>query len=533
MQSVRRISSLHIAILLLMCFAAIMANAANTPKLDQVRVKNGLLQGSSGLDSNVRVFKGVPYATPPVGKLRWQPPQPAPNWDGVRKAEAFGPRCMQANLFSDMKFRDSMSEDCLYLNIWTPAKSDAEKLPVMLWIHGGGFAAGSASEPRQDGELLAKKGVVVVGINYRLGLFGFLAHPELTRESPHNASGNYGLMDQVAALQWVRDNIAAFGGDPQRVTIFGESAGSMSVSALMASPLAKGLFHRAIGESGGFFGRSMRSLQQAETHGTQFVQNLGAASIAELRAKSAEDLLAIAPPEMIFPNIDGYFLPASVSAIFAEGKQNPVALLAGWNLEEGKSNILFSKQKPTADRFTEFAKKTFGENAEQFLTLYPAGSDEQAMKSAIDLAGDQFIAFGTWKWIDTHYQTCKAPVYRYSFDQVPLAAPGANENGIPLRELGARHSGEIEYVFSSFPLTGVEWREEDQKLSDLMASYWANFARTGDPNGSGLPKWPAYAADSKYPVMHFVASDSHATLDAQRARYKFLDSNPAWMQSRQ
>lgn len=517
---------------LLVVFMAMAVHAADAPKPDHVKVKGGVLQGVAGVEPGIRVFKGVPYAAPPVGKLRWQPPQPAAAWDSVRKADSFGPRCMQMPLFSDMKFRDTMSEDCLYLNVWTPAKAANEKLPVMVWIHGGGFATGSASEPRQDGEQLAKKDVVVVGINYRLGVFGFLAHPELTKESPHHASGNYGLMDQAFALQWVRDNIAAFGGDPQRVTIFGESAGSMSVNSLMASPLAKGLFQRAIGESGGAWGRPMRTLAEAEEHGAKLAQKIGAPSIAELRAKSAEDVLNGVGPEMIFPSVDGWFLPEAASAIFEKGKQNQVPLLAGWNLDENRGTVIFAKEKPTAQNFVEKAKKMFGDKAEQFLALYPARTDAEALQSAIDLAGDQFIAYSTFKWIDTQSKTGKAPVYRYEFDQVPLVAPDATIYGVSLRELGARHSGEIEYVFSSFPLTGVEWQEQDRKLSDLMSTYWTNFAKTGDPNGPGLPKWPAYGADAKYPVMHFIGTDSQAKPDVTRERYKFLEENPEWMRAR-
>jgi para-nitrobenzyl esterase len=512
---------------LVILFGVILTVAAPGP--DRVRVQGGLLESPSGTDSSIRVFLGIPYAAPPVGNLRWRAPQPVESWSGVRKAGTFGARCAQAAVFSDMKFRDTMSENCLYLNVWTPAKSAAEQLPVMVWIHGGGFVAGSASEPRQDGENLAKKGVVVVSINYRLGMFGFLAHRELTEESGYDASGNYGLLDQVAALQWVHDNIAAFGGDPHRVTIFGESAGSLSVSALMASHLAQGLFQRAIGESGALFGRPMSSLKQSEKEGAKFAASLGANSFAELRAKSADAIIAATPQDfrLVGPNVDGYFLSAPVDETFANSQQSHVPLLAGWNADEGKTSVLLAKEKPTPKSFAGQVRATFGNKADALLKLFPAATDAEATRSAIDLAGDEFIAFGTWKWIDMHSRTGKSPVYRYSFDQVPLAAPGANLGGIPLTELGARHAGEIEYVFETFPLTGVAWQEEDQELSDLISSYWANFAKSSDPNAPGLPKWPAYATQGDYPVMH-LAGQSHATADAHRARYEFLDANHEW-----
>ena len=288
----------------------------------QVKTSAGLLEGEASADGAVRAYKGVPFAAPPVGALRWQAPQPPAPWSGVRKAVKFGARCEQGPIFGDMIFRDEPSEDCLYLNVWTPAAKPDDRLPVMVWIHGGGFQAGSASEPRQDGERLARKGVVVLTVNYRLGVFGFFAHPELTAESPHKASGNYGLLDLVAALRWVQANVAAFGGDPRNVTIFGESAGSFAVSALMASPLAQGLFHRAIGESGAFFTTgpqplAPRSLAASEEQGRKFATGLGAESLAALRAKPAADVLqaALKTQPWFAPGIDGHVLPQDVAAI--------------------------------------------------------------------------------------------------------------------------------------------------------------------------------------------------------------------------
>ena len=278
------------AILFFLITTATQANAATELPKARTRTTNGVIEGV--ISQGVRTYKGIPFAAPPAGDLRWKPPQPAASWDGVRPATGFGPRCMQGRIFDDMIFRDEgPSEDCLYLNVWAPEKPQEKPLPVMVWIYGGGFQAGASSEPRQDGGELSKKDVVVVSFNYRLGAMGFYSHPELSKESPYHASGNYGLLDQVAALRWVRNNIAAFGGDPGNVTIFGESAGSMSVSALMASPLAKGLFHRAIGESGGAFSatRPMRGLVESEAAGLKFAESsLGTASLKELRALPGE-----------------------------------------------------------------------------------------------------------------------------------------------------------------------------------------------------------------------------------------------------
>jgi para-nitrobenzyl esterase len=495
-------------------FACALALAGS----DKVRTASGAVEGTHTADAKVRVFKGIPYAAPPVGDLRWRAPQPVAKWSGVKKAADFGPRCMQGNLFSDMVFRDSgPSEDCLNLNVWTPAKSANEKLPVMVWIYGGGFAAGAASEPRQDGEMLARQGVLVVSMNYRLGIFGFFSHADLAKESGHNASGNYGLMDQTAALQWVHQNIAAFGGDPKQVTIFGESAGSFSVSAQMASPLAQGLFQRAIGESGAFFGLSLRTSPRADTEaaGAKFAESIGAASLAELRKKPAADLLADAAKPGAYrfaPNVDGYFFPEDARAIYAAGKQSHIPLLAGWNQDEGSYRQIFGKQEPTAANFVAWAKEHHGEHADEFLSLFGAATDEQAKRSAQDLAGDQFIAYSTWKWLEMQNATGQSPVYRYEFDDAP-PGPGTR---------GAYHSAEIEFVFGALASKNLPWRPEDLALSKLMTAYWSNFAKTGNPNGPGLPEWPVYNSTNQYPVMH-LNGKSQSLPDEHRARYEFLD----------
>jgi len=490
----------------------------------QIKTRSGVVEGKE--EGTVRIFLGIPYAAPPVGNLRWKPPAPTAPWSGVRAATQFGAYCLQGKIYEDMNFRGATgSEDCLFLNVWTPAKSPAEKLPVMVWIYGGGFAAGSTSEGRQDGSQLAQRGVVVVSMNYRLGVFGFLVHPDLTKESEHHASGNYGLLDQLAALRWVHDNIEAFGGDQSNVTIFGESAGSSSVSAQMASPLAKGLFHKAIGESGAAFhsqSMSFESRSEREKKDVKILtKNLGVKSIADLRALDAERILeAFSPPKSegfdFGPDIDGYFLPESASAIFAAGKQNDVPLLAGWNRDEGSFEVVSNPHKSAAESMESDAQKQFGNQAKQFLKLYPTDNPERALRSAQDFAGDRFIAFSTWAWMEAQTKTGKAPVYRYRFDLAPPTDQGGGSS------MCAYHSAEIEYVFGQLDTKpGIRWRREDRELSELMQKYWTNFARNGDPNGPGLPNWPRYTSGEKWPVMFLdVMSSVHS--DGLRDRYLFL-----------
>jgi len=496
-------------------------------RYEEVRTANGVLEGVISADGKVRTFKGISYAAPPVGPLRWKAPQPPTSWSGVRRAAEYGPRCMQNPIFADMIFHDAgPSEDCLYLNLWMPAPPAPAKLPVMVWIYGGGFAAGATSEPRQDGGNLAKKGVLVVSMNYRLGIFGFFSHPELAKESGHNASGNYGLMDQLAALEWVKKNIATFGGDPGNVTIFGESAGSFSVSALMASPRSQGLFHRAIGESGAFLGATlaMRPHGQTEADDVKFAEaSLGGSSLAALRAQPAVDLLKAAskdPSRRFDPNIDGYFLPESVAAIFRAGRQSHIPLLAGWNLDEGNYRGFFEKDAATTENFRKHAEARFGADAEKFLKLYPAGNDAEARRSAQDFSGDQFIAYGTWKWLEMHQKTGKSAVYRYRFDQT-LPFP-ADFTGGPDAQPTAPHASEIEFVFGMLSSKNLPWRPDDRALSGLMGSYWSNFAKSGNPNASGLPEWPAYDGHGGVQVMH-LSREAHALPDDQRPRYEFLD----------
>lgn len=495
----------------------------------QIKTDKGKVEGAFTADGKVRAFKGILYAAPPVGDLRWKPPQPAARWKGVRDAKNFGLRCMQPALYEDMVFHDpGQSEDCLTLNVWTPAGAKPGSLPVMVWVYGGGFMTGGTSEARQDGQFLAHRNVVVVSMNYRLGIFGFFVHPELTAESPHHASGNYGLLDAAAALEWVKINIAAFGGDPGNITIFGESAGSFAVSALMASPLSKDLIAKAIGESGGaFFSQdlSFDPREAREERDVQFAQSaFGTSKLADLRKISADDLLKAAsaksspPPPHFGPDVDGYFLPDSVPEIYAAGKQAHIPLLAGWNADEGRGNVILAKEKMTAERFKTQAGAEFGGDAAKFLEVYPATTDAEAERSAGDFEGDRFIAYSTWRWLEAQVQTGSAPVYRYRLD---LGSPGDKNHAAIL---GAFHSDDIEYVFGTLDSRPeAKLRPEDRKLSDQIGEYWTNFARNGDPNGGELPKWPAYNAADGWQVMHLDAG-SEAKPDTWRERYLFLDS---------
>ncbi|HMD39091.1 MAG TPA: carboxylesterase family protein [Candidatus Acidoferrum sp.] len=503
-----------------------MSGAVNA----QVKTDGGAVEGTTSVDGKVQIFKGIPFAAPPVGALRWKEPQPAAKWEGVRKAAEFGPRCMQGPIYGDMGFRDAgPSEDCLYLNVWTPKAAADAKLPVMVWIHGGGFQAGATSEGRQDGEALAHKGVVVVSMNYRLGIFGFFSHPELQKESPHHASGNYGLLDQTAALQWVKKNVAAFGGDPDRVTIFGESAGSFSVSAQMASPVSKELVHRAIGESGAFFGSSLppKTLAEAEADGAKFGEENGAPRLEQLRAMDAPKLLEIALAGgnafRFHPDIDGYFFPKSPAEIYKKGKQAHIPLLAGWNHDEGNFHMYFEKDPATKETYAKKVADTAGASVDDMLKLFPGATDEQAQASAGLLATADFIGYGTWKWIEMQTKLKGPAVYRYEFDQAPpLPESGAPPGATPM----AYHSAEIEYVFGMLNSKKLPWRKADFDLSDYMVSYWTNFAKTGDPNGAGLPLWPRYDGKTHYEVMH-LAAEPQAAADNQRKQYLFLDKLPA------
>jgi para-nitrobenzyl esterase len=512
---------------------------------DRVKTTGGVVEGAGRGASGVRAFKGIPYAAAPLGELRWRPPQPLKKWEGVRSAEKFGPRCMQHPVFGDMNFRsDGMSEDCLYLNVWTPAKSAREKLPVLVYFYGGGFIAGDGSEPRYDGESMARRGVVAVTLNYRLGLFGFLAHPELSKESPQHASGNYGLLDQAAALRWVRENIAAFGGDPKRVTVAGESAGSASVSAQMASPLSRDLIAGAIGESGSVLS-TMRAvpLTQAEADGTKLAAEVGAASLAALRALTAEQLMEATKKQPFgrFPiAVDGYFFNEPPHETYTAGRQAHVPLLVGWNSEEMNGRALLGGDEPTPENYEKVVRKLYGARAEEALKLYTARTREEVVEAATDLAGDRFIGYSTWKWFDLHARTGGRNVYRYFYahprppmtpemgDAQPGLAGGVvrgqNPGAVSMPPArGAVHSAEIEYALGNLASNKVyAWTPDDYKVSELLQSYFANFIRKGDPNGPGLPEWPAVTRGGPVQFMR-LAVDSRVEDDKHRARYLFLD----------
>ncbi len=518
-------------ILVLASAAALLITGRAYAAADPLRVSTdkGDVIGKLSDDGQVREFLGIPFAAPPVGPLRWQPPQAAASWTTPLPTQSFGFRCMQPSQNADMVFHDpGQSEDCLTLNVWAPPASAGDKLPVMVWIYGGGFTTGSTSEGRQNGAPFAHRGVILVSMNYRLGIFGFFAHPALAAESPQHAAGNYGLMDQAAALQWVKRNIAQFGGDPANITLFGESAGSFSVSAQMASPLARDTLAHAIGESGGAFSRtglSFPTLAVAEQKGETFARDvLGKNTLADLRAMPADDLMKIAmsqrPPAVIpyGPDVDGYFLPDSVPALFAAGKQAHIPLLAGWNRDEGVWGILGRKQPLTVAEYRDMAQKNYGPNSEAFLKAYGATTDAEAVRSLTDYAGDQFIAASTWEWIEAQVKTGDAPVYRYRFDR---PSPG---DAFHPAAAGAFHSDEIEYVFGVLDSRkAAPWKPEDYKVSDTVQSYWINFAKTGNPNGPGLPEWPAYKGPD-WQVMHLDVTPA-ALPDTNRDRYLFLRTN--------
>jgi para-nitrobenzyl esterase len=506
---------------------------------------SGMVEGTFDPAARVRSFKGIPFAAPPVGELRWQPPRPAPAWTGVRAAKKFGPRPMQLPIFGDMNFRsDGMGEDCLYLNVWTPAAAEQERLPVLVYFYGGGNQGGDGSEPRYDGASLAARGIVALTANYRLNVFGFLAHPELRAESPLGAAGNYGHLDQAAALGWVRANIAAFGGDPARITIAGESAGSMAVSAQMASPLARDLIAGAIGSSGALMGElGPVALEAAERLALEFAASVGAGSLAELRALPAQRLLeavALGPGYEFKSVVDGYFLPAPPERIFAAGEQARVPLLAGWNSEELSYPTLLEQSEPTPENFAAALRTFYGERGIEALRLYPAATVEETMQSASELVSDLVIGHNTWKWCELHGRTGGSPVYRYFYthprppmrpemgDAVAGFAGGVISDPTPEQQRrepprGAVHSAEIEYAMGNLATNLVyAWTPDDERVSALMQAYYVNFIKTGDPNGAGLPDWPAANGGDGVQVLRLDV-EPRAEPEQGRERYLFID----------
>jgi para-nitrobenzyl esterase len=500
-----------------LAMAAVYSASVGAMIPEQVRIDTGLLRGTTGMAApTVRIFKGIPFAASPVGENRWRAPQPAAKWDGVRQAAQFGNRCISGAGFGRGAARGRgdapgargaapgapaappqaprgaaappqapagaaqppASEDCLYANVWTSANNVNDRRPVMVWIYGGGFTGGAGSEQRYDGERLAAKGPVVVTFNYRLGTFGFFAHPELAKESRRNASGNYGMMDAIAALQWVKRNISQFGGDPDNVTVFGESAGAIMTSALVGSPEAKGLFGRVILQSGAWMGLQMGRMTPgatAQQRGVEAAARLGAKTIADLRATPTAEAGALGGAGLV---VDGYLIPEDLSVTFAQGRQNQVDILAGSNADEGT----FFGQPPTAERFAEQLKTKYGELTDGFLKLYPAANDEQARAAYLASYADET----NWNMRQTAAAQAKRGknAYVYYFTRVPRQADGTPS------PRGASHVVEIQYAFNN--PTGLNWDDIDRKLADTMSSYWVNFATKGDPNGPGLPMWPAF-----------------------------------------
>jgi para-nitrobenzyl esterase len=465
-----------------------------------IEVEGGRLAMAEPDRHGVRCFKGIPYAAPPVGDLRFRAPQPVVPWHGVRPTDAFGRNAVQGVVFDDIDpYTIGVSEDCLYLNVWTPARlNTSERLPVMVWIHGGGFVVGSGSEPRYDGAKLAARGIIVVTVNYRLNAFGFLAHPALSAESPDSTSGNWGLLDLIAALNWVQRNIAAFGGDARAVTIAGESAGSSAVSILMALPRAKGLFARAIGESGAFFSgpaRKLEDLVAAEQVGHALARKLGAKSADDLRKLKADDILAAAPGLGFRPIVDGHVVQQAPAELIARGLHSDVPLLAGWNKDEG-----FSFPLPADRVYEDVVRDMFGPRAGVVLEAYPGGDAEIAAASSRALAGDSRIAHSTWAFIEAQKVGGTADIFRFRFERAPLTPEGWFGK-IPSREAGAFHAGELLYVFET--LDAFPWvvDDADRAIADLTGGWWSNFVKTGNPNGPGLPEWPSYRGAGG-PVMH-------------------------------
>lgn len=466
-----------------------------------LQIQSGTIAGEFNQETGIYAYKGIPFAKAPVDSLRWRPPQPVTKWQDTLDATEFGPICMQPNpqpfLMWTQEFiapAGNMSEDCLNLNIWTEEGSANAKRPVIVFIHGGGFSSGSNSVPIYNGAKMAQKGVVFVTINYRVGSLGFLAHPELSEESPNNASGNYGLLDQVAALEWVQQNIEKFGGDPGNVTIAGQSAGSFSVNYLVASPLAEGLFHQAIAESGAALLPTNpiagnNSLENAEKQGQKAAQSVGAESISELRNLPADSIVSI--QQRFFPIVDGNFLPEPIHKLFKSGDYNEVPVITGWNADEGN----FGGPIQDAAAYRQSIHQRFGESADEVLQLFPAENDSVARQSQLDLGSLLTFGLQSWKWMKMQNETGESDVYLYHFTR---NLPYTEDQ----QDYGAFHTGEVPYAYHTLHTSDRPWSETDRQLAETMSSYWVSFAEDGNPNGENLPEWPASQAD-EYSTIYF------------------------------
>ncbi len=486
----------------------------------QVKIADGIVQGIA--EDSLTLFKGIPFAAPPVGDLRWKAPQPVKPWEGIKETTAFGPAPIQGN------DQNGKSEDCLYLNVWTPATSPDEKIPVLVWIYGGGFSFGATSEPVYDGAALAKKGVVLVSIAYRVGQMGFLAHPELSAENPDKVSGNYGILDQIAGLQWVKDNIAAFGGDPDKVTIFGESAGGISVSMLCASPLAKGLFQGAISQSGGSFGPSrpvtfpgenMKTLTIAEKEGLAYAEQVGATSLQDLRNTPVDKLPMGMGMGGAWPIIDGHVIPDDQYKLYEQGKFNDVPVLIGYNSDEGAS---FSREK-TPEEFMANVENRYGQFSEDLLEAYPLG-ENSVPKTARDLARDAAFGWHTWSWARLQSKNGNSKVYYYYFDQHPEYPEDSPKFGY-----GSPHGQEVAYVFQNLDQDNPDLSVSDSAISEAMGTYWTNFTKYGNPNGNTLPEWPAFSEDN--PNVMYFEQTPHVGPVPSEASLNVLNNYFEWRRS--
>ena len=534
----------------LMALVAMAIQACSQQRAEmtlQVKTQAGVVEGIA--EDGIKKFLGVQFAAAPVGDLRWKAPQPVPAWEGVREAKAFGNDPMQPNIFGDMSFRGaSRSEDCLYLNIWTPANYVDEGLPVLIYFNGGGLMAGSGSEPRYDGTAIAQLGVIGVTANYREGVFGFFAHPELTAEASYKGSGNYGFLDQVAAIQWVKDNIAAFGGDPNRINIVGESAGSFSTSLLMCSPLSKGNLAGVMGSSGAEvlpYGAVTQA--DADASGKQLLESKGVMSVAEARALSADSLQALFPPRgMANVVLDGYFMKESADDVFKKGEQAQVPLLVGWNSQEGTPMSVLRNQAPTLENYKKAMSATFGDMTDEIFKAYGLETDADVLsQKSLNLASDLFTGFPTWKWADYHAKTSKQPVYRYKYmhprpqvsaqmgNMVGALAGGVREMTEeekkaeaerPKLPAGAVHSADIEYAMGNLATNEYyDWQEEDYAISKLFLSYYANFCKFGNPNGEGLPTWTPINGQDVAPVMYIDVTSAEKADAATENAYRTLE----------
>jgi len=514
----------------------------------QVKTQYGVLEGFE--QDGVKKFLGVPFAQAPVGELRWKAPQPVQAWEGVRDAKQFGDDPMQPDIFGDMSFRGpGRSEDCLYLNIWTTATTTADALPVLIYFNGGGLMAGSGSEPRYDGSSLAKEGVIGVTANYREGVFGFFAHPDLTAASDYKGSGNYGFLDQVAAIKWVKENIAAFGGDPAKITIVGESAGSFSVSLLMCSPLSKDLIAGAMLSSGAEVLPYVPSSQaDADAAGAELLKQAGVASLADAMALDADSLQKLLPPRgMANVVLDGYFMKEKPDDIFQKNEQAQVPLLAGWNSLEAHPMQALQGQAPTLENYKNALKTQFGDMTDEIFAAYGITTDEDVLsQKGFDLVSDLFTGFPTWKVCDYHAKS-GLPVYRYHYmhprpqvsakmgDKTGALAGGVREKTEEEKKAGAQqptiapgavHSADIEYAMGTLDTNEFyDWTDDDRAISKLFLTYYANFCKTGNPNGKGLPRWTAITKDNldAAPVMKIDVESKEVASQERENAYRTLE----------